>query len=155
MTSRDDVRGIKQNQICNLCTHTFHLRYHSTTSDLKKGGNANPVPILCVDLLLLWRHRMFQFAKSKRKKLNQYFFFFREVPPNHPTPSSLQHDMQVRSPYYLARQYVTVNSSVCTVLTSQEEKKHFSPPYYQKNLTSVSILWNRDVSLSERSPCTR
>ena len=72
MTSRNDVIGIKQNQICNLRANIFYLRYHSTMSDLRKGKNAYHAPILCVDLLLLWRHRMFQFAKSKRKKWEQY-----------------------------------------------------------------------------------
>ena len=49
MTSRDDVTDIKQNQICNLCVHTFHLRYHSTMSDLRIEKSPFFTPPL-------WRH---------------------------------------------------------------------------------------------------
>ena len=49
MTSRDDVTDIKQNEICNLCVHTFHLRYHSAMSDLRIDKSPFFTPPL-------WRH---------------------------------------------------------------------------------------------------
>ena len=49
MTSRNDVIGIKQNQICNLPANIFYLRYHSTMSDLRIEKSPFFTPPL-------WRH---------------------------------------------------------------------------------------------------